>query len=106
VLARDLPPSEVAALAASGVRAEGIPACLAPGARSSAATLDAATLSPSGGLALLPFAEAWVRNGFRTRSLRCDACADQPCGGAHVNAVRAFGFGWMRPRAPGARRGA
>jgi hypothetical protein len=107
VLAEDLGPAELAALAAGGVPVEGVPACLAPGACPSAATLDAAALSPAGGLDLLAFAERWVRDGFRTRSLRCGACAERACAGAHVNTVRAFGFGWMTPRpkdpaAPGA----
>jgi len=98
-LARDLAPAELAVLAGSA-RAEGIPPCLAPRAVERPAALDAAALAPGGGLDLLPFARAWVRNHFRTRSLRCDGCASD-CPGAHVNTVRAHGFGWMRPRAHG-----
>jgi MoaA/NifB/PqqE/SkfB family radical SAM enzyme len=97
VRSEDLAPAEIAG-AAAGVRAEGVPPCLAPRARPPAATLDAATLSPDGALELLPLARAWVRDGYRTRSLRCEDCAaGAGCPGAHVNYVRAHGFGWMAP---------
>jgi len=96
-LTADLDPAEVAAIA-SGARAEWIAACLAPGAAEPAATLEAATLRPGGGLDLLAWAEHYVRDLYRTRSLRCEGCsAAGRCGGAHVNYVRAHGFGWMRP---------
>lgn len=100
-LARDLAPSALALLA-EGARAEGLPPCLAPRAAPPREILDAATLAPDGGLDLLAWAERWVRDGYRARSLRCRSCAAAGrCPGAHVNAVRAHGFGWMRPdRAP------
>lgn len=102
VVEADLPPAEVAA-ACAAVRAEGVPPCLAPGARPAPAALDLATLRPDGALDLAAFARAWVRDGFRTRSLRCARCAAAArCPGAHVNYVRAHGFAWMRPLGGGA----
>lgn len=94
----DLPPAEIAALAATGVRVEGVPRCLAPGARPLPALLDAGDLDGRGGLDLFAFAERWVRDGCRARSLRCAGCAEAArCEGAHLNTVRALGFGWMQP---------
>jgi MoaA/NifB/PqqE/SkfB family radical SAM enzyme len=101
VRAEALSPPEIAA-AAAAVATEGFAPCLAPRARPAARTLEAATLAPDGALDLLPFARAWVREGYRTRSLRCDGCAaGDGCPGAHVNYVRAHGFGWMAPLARG-----
>jgi hypothetical protein len=101
VLARDLAPHALAPLA-EAARAEGFPPCVAPRSAPPREVLDASTLRPDGALDLLPWAERWVRDGYRTRSLRCRSCAAaERCPGAHVNAVRAHGFGWMRPdRAP------
>jgi hypothetical protein len=98
VLSLDPSPEALAGIGAA-VRAEGLPPCVAPGAAPARAVLDAVTLRPGGGIDLLPWAEAWVERDFRTRSLRCARCADaERCPGAHVNYVRAFGFGWMRAR--------
>lgn len=101
VLARDLAPHALAPLA-EAARAEGLPPCVAPRSAPPREVLDASTLRPDGALDLLPWAERWVRDGYRTRSLRCRSCAAaERCPGAHVNAVRAHGFGFMRPdRAP------
>jgi hypothetical protein len=101
VLARDLPPAAIASLA-QRARAEGLPLCVAPGSAPPREVLDASTLRADGALDLLPWAERHVRDGYRTRSLRCRSCAAaERCPGAHVNVVRAHGFSWMRPdRAP------
>ena len=101
LVALDPSPAELSG-AAADVRTEGLAPCLAAGSEPCRDLLDVATLRPDGVIDLLPWAEAWVREGFRTRSLRCGACADASrCPGAHVNYVRAHGFGWMRPRANG-----
>lgn len=96
-LAEGLPPAEVAALAA-GLRAEGLPRCLAPRGERPRATLAAETLRPDGVLDLFPWAERHVAEGARTFSRRCAGCAEAArCPGAHVNEVRAHGFAFMRP---------
>ncbi len=101
-IAADLAPAEIAALA-GGARAEGVARCLAPRAVALPAVLDAEDLDPCGMLDLFRFAERWIRNGYRTRSLRCGGCAEaDKCDGAHINVVRAHGFGWMHPKFAGA----
>ncbi|HEY3358548.1 MAG TPA: radical SAM protein [Polyangia bacterium] len=100
----DLSPAELAALTASGARCEGIPACLgAPRPVTAAgATLDAAILDGDGVIDVFAFVHGYIRDHYRTRSLRCAACAEAAaCDGAHINTVRAHGFGWMRPIAGG-----
>jgi pyruvate-formate lyase-activating enzyme len=97
VVAEDLAPAELAGLALDA-RAEGIARCLAPRATVPDPVLDAADLDARGGLDLFALTARWVRDGYRTRSLRCADCAEaSACGGAHVNVVRAHGFAWMRP---------
>ncbi len=96
-LAEGLPPTEVAALAGRS-RAEALPRCLAPRAVLPRARIEAATLRPDGLLDLFPWAERYVAERSRTRSLRCGGCAETDrCDGAHVNEVRAHGFSFMRP---------
>ncbi len=98
-VAHDLPPAEIAAIAGQA-RAEGIPRCLARRAVEEPSVLDAGDLDARGRIDLLAFAARWVRDGYRTRSLRCSGCVEAAvCTGAHVNVVRAHGFGWMRPTA-------
>jgi molybdenum cofactor biosynthesis enzyme MoaA len=99
-VARDLRPEELRALAAQGARCEGIPACLGAAAPVAAppATLDAAILDGDGVIDVFAFVHAYVRDHYLTRSLRCAACAEAArCEGAHINTVRAHGFGWMQP---------
>jgi pyruvate-formate lyase-activating enzyme len=99
-LTADLPPLDAAALAGSA-RAEGIARCIARRAERLPPVLDADVLGPRGKLDLLAWADRWVRDAYRTKSLRCRECLDAPaCDGAHVNVVRAHGFGWMRPTSP------
>ena len=96
VVAEGLPPAEVARLARDA-RAEGIARCLAPRSERPRAVLAEAWLRPDGGLDLFPFAERYLREEDRTRALRCAGCPEAgACPGAHVNEVRAHGFGWMR----------
>ncbi len=98
IVAEDLPPADVAAVA-SVARAEGIARCLAKRAEPLPAVLEADVLDPRGKLDLLAWTDRWVRDGYRTKSLRCRECLEAAaCQGAHVNVVRAHGFGWMRPR--------
>jgi hypothetical protein len=100
---RDLPPAELARLAAlPGARAEGIPACLGSVALPPAPALDVGILhrdpERDGRVDLFAFVSWYVRERYLTRSLRCGACvhADR-CEGAHINYVRTHGFGFMRP---------
>lgn len=96
-LAEGLAPAEVAALAC-GARAEGVPRCLAPRGEPRRAILAADTLRADGVIDLFAWAERYVGEGARTRSLRCAGCAEAArCDGAHVNEVRAHGFSFMRP---------
>ncbi len=92
-----LAPAEVRAVA-SRARAEGLAQCLAPRSAFPRATLDVRDLRRDGSLDLLAWAERYVRELYRTRSLRCAACPmTAGCPGAHVNYVRAHGFAWMHP---------
>jgi hypothetical protein len=101
VVDREPSPGALAGAAATA-RSEGLPLCVAPSSSRPRTVLDATSLCRDGSLDLLPWAEAYVREGYRTWSLRCSACVDRArCPGEHVNRVRAHGFGWMRPRASG-----
>ncbi|MBI5478168.1 MAG: radical SAM protein [Deltaproteobacteria bacterium] len=106
-LALDPPPAELARLAREaglpGARAEGVPACLGSQALAPASSLDVGILLPDGHVDLFAFVRWYVCERYLTRSLRCGTCAAGPgCEGAHINYVRAHGFGWMSPLAGGA----
>ena len=48
------------------------------------------------------FAREYIRDGYYTRSRRCETCAvKDSCDGLHVNTVRAHGYRWLKP-IPGA----
>jgi MoaA/NifB/PqqE/SkfB family radical SAM enzyme len=82
-----------------GVR--GLPLCLAPGAvvvpRLHSIEID--LFDPgTGRLALHPLTDAFIREGYRTRSLRCITCTlTQECAGLQINLVRALGLGRLVP---------
>jgi len=100
-VARSLAPADVAAICARGsARAEDVPACLAGASATRVPpTLDLGILDADGEIDVFAFVQAYIENGFRTRSLRCANCVDVGrCPGAHINYVRAHGFSWMRPR--------
>ena len=85
------------------VRVTGLPACLCPGARVVDEPLRIGIDlfdSTTGHLAIDPLARWHVTSRYRTRSTRCRSCAlADRCDGAHVNMVRARGFGILRPLA-------
>jgi molybdenum cofactor biosynthesis enzyme MoaA len=95
----DLPPAELARLARlPGTRAQNVPACLGSRALLAPRSLDLGMLGPDGRVDLAAFVRWYVRERYLARSLRCGACAETPrCEGAHINYVRAHGFGWMSP---------
>lgn len=97
-VAEGLAPDEVGRLA-TDARAEGLPRCLAPRSCLPRHVLHTDTLRADGLIDLMRWSERFVAEGARTRSLRCSDCAEtRHCHGAHVNEVRAHGFGFMRPR--------
>lgn len=89
-----------------GVRAQNLPACLAPGAtlERPLRILDAHLLHHNGTTAIDPFVDAYIAGTYRAKSLRCRACpADAWCAGAHVQSIRAHGFRQLTPLSgPGA----
>jgi molybdenum cofactor biosynthesis enzyme MoaA len=98
VVAREPEPREIADLAGAS-RAEGLPRCLAPRSERARPVLAARSLDGAGRIDLLAWTESYIRERYRAKSLRCRGCADaSACEGAHVNTIRARGFGWMRPR--------
>jgi pyruvate-formate lyase-activating enzyme len=81
------------------VPVENVPACIsgrAPGPQSS--VLDAGILAPSGGIDIVGFTGWYIREAYRLKSRRCRACSHvRDCDGAHVNFIRAHGFGVLQP---------
>ncbi len=44
------------------------------------------------------FVREYIRDGYYTRSRRCESCAvETDCPGLHVNTVRAYGYRWLKP---------
>ncbi|MBI2392286.1 MAG: radical SAM protein [Deltaproteobacteria bacterium] len=78
---------------------EGVPACISgrpPRARPR--TLDTAMMSVDGRVEIFRFARRYLREHYRTKSLRCGECAhDAQCDGLHINFVRAHGYAVMEP---------
>lgn len=102
VVEREPAPGELAAMAGRA-RAEGLALCLSPRSGRGRSTLRSSALDAAGRIDLFAWSEGYIRERYRTKSLRCRGCADEAaCAGAHVNTVRAHGFGWMRPRPRGA----
>jgi hypothetical protein len=102
----DPPPAELARMVRQhlpGARAEGLPACLGSRALAAAHSLDVGVLLPDGRVDLFAFVRWYVCERYLSRSLRCGACVEASrCEGAHINYVRAYGFGWMSPLGGGA----
>lgn len=84
---------------ALAVPVEGVPACVlgrTPAARPK--VLDAAMLTPEGRVEIFRYARRYVRDRFRTKSLRCKQCVHRDgCAGLHINYVRAHGYAAMQP---------
>lgn len=96
------------ALSALGVPplpVSGLPACLAPGQRLSAAIprLAAADFEPeTGRLDIRGLARAHVSTQYRSKSVRCRDCVvNDRCEGVHINMVRDQGLKLCRPLTAG-----
>jgi hypothetical protein len=81
------------------VPVEGVPACILGRApRQPPRTLDAAMTRPDGQLEIFRATRRHILEGYRSKSLRCRACAhDATCAGLHINQVRAHGYAWLSP---------
>ena len=80
------------------VPVDGLPRCIAPGARERRTTYDTAMGTPDGKLEAFRYVQRYILDGYRTKSLRCSSCVHEPsCEGLHVNYVRAHGFDAMQP---------
>jgi hypothetical protein len=80
---------------------ENVPACiLGRRPREEAKTLDTAMMGAGakGGFEIFRFTRRYILEHYRTKSLRCKECVEnERCTGMHINAVRAHGYGQMRP---------
>ena len=81
------------------VPVEGVPACvLGQAPRTRPKVLDAAMLTEDGRVEIFRYARRYVKDRFRTKSLRCKGCVQRDgCEGLHINYVRAHGYAAMRP---------
>ncbi|MEO5728402.1 MAG: radical SAM protein, partial [Byssovorax sp.] len=86
------------------VPVEDVPECILGRApRERPAVLDTAMLSKDGRVEIFRYARRYLREHYKTKSLRCRSCArDATCDGMHVNFVRAHGYAVMQPVPPGA----
>jgi MoaA/NifB/PqqE/SkfB family radical SAM enzyme len=91
-------PELFAALDAS-VPVDALPECVTGRApREPAKVLDTTMMLPDGRLEIFHYAQRYILDHYRTKSLRCRGCSrDARCDGLHVNYVRAHGYGAMRP---------
>jgi len=84
----------------SSPRVQGLPPCLCPGARieRTPRILRRDLFHADGRLSVDAFTDRYVHDDYRVKSLRCRDCAvDDLCPGAHIQAVRARGFGILQP---------
>lgn len=81
------------------VPVEGLPACVIGRApRERVSTLDTAMMRPDGHLEIFRYAQRYIIDGYRSKSLRCRECAHEgTCAGLHINQVRAHGYSWLEP---------
>ncbi len=81
------------------VPVEGVPACISGRVpREPASVLDTTMMSTDGRVEIFRYARRYLLDHYRTKSLRCQACAhDATCDGLHVNFVRAHGYAVMEP---------
>jgi hypothetical protein len=88
------------------VPVEGVPACvLGRAPRTRPTVLDGAMLTAEGRIEIFRYARRYVKDRFRTKSLRCRGVrARDGCRGLHINYVRAHGYAAMRPIMPGNHR--
>ena len=78
---------------------EGVPICVTGRApRAEPETLDTAMMDARGQLEIFRYTQRYILEHYRTKSLRCGACAHlDSCAGMHVNYVRAHGYELMQP---------
>jgi MoaA/NifB/PqqE/SkfB family radical SAM enzyme len=80
-------------------RVENVPACIAgrdpvPAPR----VFDTAMTRPDGSLEIFRYADRFIHDLYRVKSLRCRSCEkNASCAGVHVNYARAHGFAVLRP---------
>jgi len=102
VIARDLDdPARLFRELALPVRVRGLPACLAPGAvvLPALSSIGIELFEPATGrLALRPLTDAFIRQAYLVRSLRCGGCAlAQRCAGLQINLARTLGLRRLTP---------
>jgi MoaA/NifB/PqqE/SkfB family radical SAM enzyme len=102
--AEDVPLADFFARFRADVPVENVPACvLGRAPRPERPTLDTAMLDVDGRVEIFRFTRRYILDHYRTKSLRCAECAEDPrCDGMHINAVRAHGYGVMKPITRGA----
>jgi pyruvate-formate lyase-activating enzyme len=78
---------------------ENVPACLCRRQpRVSPTVIDGECLGPGGGIDLLGFTRCYVTGDYYSHSRRCAGCRLRAgCRGAHINFVRAHGYGLLEP---------
>jgi len=99
-LEKDLSPDEIAGLRdETGVALEGYPPCLGgPVQPRTEPDADLTILGDDGKLDLVRFTDWFITRHYFTRSLRCTRCVHhESCRGLHINAVRNFGLGILKP---------
>ncbi len=81
------------------VPVEGVPACILGRApRERRRVLDTAMRGADGQLEIFRYTRRYILEGYRTKSLRCGDCRENPrCEGLHINYVRAHGYASMQP---------
>ena len=85
---------KIASLAACEL--EGLPKCLGGTPTPDSPFCKSGGAGP--GLDLFAFAEDYINRRLMTKSLRCADCRhDRTCPGIHINHVRAWGYGVLRP---------
>jgi hypothetical protein len=81
------------------VPVEGVPACvLGRPERVRPEAVDGAMLAPEGRLEIFRYTRRFLREHYRTKSLRCRSCTHEPaCRGVHINYARAHGYASLKP---------
>lgn len=83
-----------------GTRAQGLAACLCPGARIERAprVIHASMYHDDGRLGINAFVDHYIDTHYVAKSLRCRDCpATSLCDGAHIQSIRARGFAQLQP---------
>ena len=102
-LANDVEPRALFAALPAEVPVENVPRCLAGRApRPARRVLDLEMLGPDARIEMHRYTQRYVADGYYTKSLRCDGCAESArCRGVHVNWVRAHSYAPLAPLTDG-----